>query len=74
VPSPREAAASASDRDFTAYVQLDFTYQAFLTAALILFGMEGTKDVRRSYKGAPYDAANPGAAATVAKTRETPIM
>lgn len=48
-----------SARDLSAYVQLDFTYQAFLTAALILFGMEGTTDVRRPYKGAPYDAGNP---------------
>jgi membrane-associated phospholipid phosphatase len=46
-------------RDLAAYVQLDFSYQAFLTACLILFGMEGTTDVRRPYKGAPYDAANP---------------
>ena len=46
-------------RDLAAYVQLDFTYQALLTAALVLFGMEGTTDVRRPYKGAPYDAGNP---------------
>jgi len=46
-------------RDLSAYVQLDFTYQAFLTAALVLFGMEGTTDVRRPYKGAPYDQGNP---------------
>jgi hypothetical protein len=46
-------------RDLAAYVQLDFSYQAFLTACLILFGMEGTTDVRRPYKGAPFDLANP---------------
>jgi membrane-associated phospholipid phosphatase len=48
-----------SARDLAAYVQLDFTYQPFLTACLILFGMEGTTDVRRPYKGAPFDAGNP---------------
>jgi len=48
-----------SARDLAAYVQLDFTYQAFLTACLILFGQEGTTDVRRPYKGAPFDAGNP---------------
>ena len=46
-------------RDLTAFVQLDFTYQAFLTACLVLFGMEGTTDVRRPYKGAPFDSAIP---------------
>jgi membrane-associated phospholipid phosphatase len=46
-------------RDLAAYVQLDFSYQAFLTACLVLIEMEGTTDVRRPYKGAPYDAANP---------------
>jgi membrane-associated phospholipid phosphatase len=48
-----------SARDLAAYVQLDFTYQAFLTACLVLFGMEGTTDVRRPYKGAPFDATIP---------------
>lgn len=48
-----------SGRDLTAYVQLDFTYQAFLTACLVLFGMEGTTDVRRPYRGAPFDQAIP---------------
>lgn len=48
-----------SARDLAAYTNLDFTYQAFLSAALILFGMEGTTDVRRPYKGAPYDTTNP---------------
>ncbi len=46
-------------RDLAAYLNLDFSYQPFLTAALVLFGMEGTTDVRRPYKGAPYDVANP---------------
>jgi membrane-associated phospholipid phosphatase len=46
-------------RDLAAYVQLDFTYQPFLTACLVLFGMEGTTDVRRPYKGAPLDRAIP---------------
>jgi membrane-associated phospholipid phosphatase len=48
-----------SARDLAAYVQLDFSYQAFLTACLVLFGMEGTTDVRRPYKGAPFDSASP---------------
>jgi len=48
-----------SARDMTSYVHLDFTYQAFLSACLILFGMQGTTDARRPYKGAPYDAGNP---------------
>jgi membrane-associated phospholipid phosphatase len=48
-----------SARDLCSYVHLDFTYQAFLTARLILFGMQGTTDARRPYKGAPYDAGNP---------------
>ena len=46
-------------RDLAAYVQLDFSYQPFLTACLVLFGMEGTTDVRRPYKGAPFDPAIP---------------
>jgi membrane-associated phospholipid phosphatase len=46
-------------RDLAAYVQLDFSYQPFLTACLILIEMEGTTDVRRPYKGAPYDGSNP---------------
>jgi membrane-associated phospholipid phosphatase len=46
-------------RDLAAYVQMDFSYQSFLTACLILVDMEGTTDVRRPYKGAPYDASNP---------------
>lgn len=46
-------------RDLAAYLNLDFSYQPFLTAALVLVGMEGTTDVRRPYKGAPYDRANP---------------
>lgn len=46
-------------RDLAAYVQLDFSYQPFLTACLVLFGMEGTTDVRRPYKGAPFDRAIP---------------
>jgi len=48
-----------SARDLAAYVQLDFTYQAFLTACLVLFGMEGTTDVRRPYKGAPFEPSIP---------------
>lgn len=48
-----------SARDLAAYVQLDFSYQPFLTACLVLFGMEGTTDVRRPYKGAPFEAAIP---------------
>jgi len=40
-------------RDLAAYVQFDFSYQAFLTACLILFGFEST------YKGSPFDAGNP---------------
>jgi membrane-associated phospholipid phosphatase len=48
-----------SARDLAGYVQLDFSYQAFLTACLVLFGMEGTTDVRRPYKGAPFDRAIP---------------
>ena len=46
-------------RDLAAYVSLDFSYQAFQTACLILFGMQGTTDAQRSYKGAPYNARNP---------------
>jgi membrane-associated phospholipid phosphatase len=48
-----------SGRDLAAYVHLDFTYQAFLTACLILFGFEGTTDAQRVYRGAPWDAGNP---------------
>jgi membrane-associated phospholipid phosphatase len=48
-----------SARDLAAYVHLDFTYQAFLTACLILFGMQGTTDAQIAYKGAPYDRGNP---------------
>jgi hypothetical protein len=48
-----------SGRDLGAYVLLDFSYQAFLTACLILFGMQGTTDAQRPYKGAPWDAGNP---------------
>lgn len=48
-----------SARDLAAYVQLDFSYQAFLTACLVLFGMEGTTDVRRPYKGAPFEPTIP---------------
>lgn len=48
-----------SGRDLAAYVGLDFSYQAFLTAALVLFGMQGTTDAQRPYKGAPFDSANP---------------
>lgn len=46
-------------RDLAAYVRSDFTYQAFLNAALILLGMQGTTDLTKVYRGAPYDAANP---------------
>lgn len=46
-------------RDLTAYVQLDFTYQAFETACLILFGMQRTTDAQYVYKGAPWDPKNP---------------
>jgi hypothetical protein len=46
-------------RDLAAYVNLDFSYQAFQTACLILFGMQGTTDAQRAYKGAPYNARNP---------------
>jgi membrane-associated phospholipid phosphatase len=48
-----------SARDLAAYVQLDFSYQPFLTACLVLFGMEGTTDVRRPYKGAPFEPSIP---------------
>lgn len=48
-----------SARDLAAYVHLDFTYQAFLTACLILLGMQGTTDAQIAYKGAPYDGGNP---------------
>lgn len=46
-------------RDLAAYVQVDFTYQAFVNAALILFSMQGSIDANRSYRGAPYDRGNP---------------
>jgi membrane-associated phospholipid phosphatase len=46
-------------RDLAAYVQLDFTHQAFETACLILFGMQRTTDAQYVYKGAPWDANNP---------------
>lgn len=46
-------------RDLSAYVQTDFSYQAFVNAALILFSMQGTTDATKSYRGAPYDAGNP---------------
>ncbi|HEY3056869.1 MAG TPA: phosphatase PAP2 family protein, partial [Thermoanaerobaculia bacterium] len=46
-------------RDLAAYVYLDFTFQAFQTACLILFGMQGTTDIQRPYRGAPYDRNNP---------------
>lgn len=46
-------------RDLAAYVQLDFTYQAFETACLILFGMQRTTDAQFPYKGAPWDTNNP---------------
>jgi len=48
-----------SGRDLSAYAQLDFPHQPYETACLILFGMQGTTDAQRPYKGAPYDAANP---------------
>jgi hypothetical protein len=48
-----------SGRDLASYVYLDFSYQAFQTACLILFGMQGTTEAQRPYKGAPYDAKNP---------------
>jgi membrane-associated phospholipid phosphatase len=48
-----------SARDLAAYVHLDFSYQAFLTACLVLFGFEGTTDAHRVYKGAPFDTGNP---------------
>ncbi len=48
-----------SGRDLAAYAQLDFPHQAYETACLILFGMQGTTDAQKPYKGAPYDAANP---------------
>jgi hypothetical protein len=46
-------------RDLAAYVQLDFTFQAFQTACLVLFGMQRTTDAQFTYKGAPYDSRNP---------------
>jgi membrane-associated phospholipid phosphatase len=46
-------------RDLGAFVQFDFTYQAFLSACLILFGFEGTYNAQTVYKGAPFDAGNP---------------
>jgi membrane-associated phospholipid phosphatase len=46
-------------RDLTSYVHLDFSYQAFETACLVLFGMQGTTDAQRPYKGAPWDGGNP---------------
>ena len=48
-----------SNRDLAAYLQLDFSYQAFEAACLILFGMQGTTEAQRPYKGAPWDKANP---------------
>lgn len=48
-----------SNRDLAAYLQLDFSYQAFETACLVLFGMQGTIEAQRPYKGAPWDKANP---------------
>jgi hypothetical protein len=48
-----------SGRDLAAYAQLDFPHQAYETACLILFGMQGSTDAQKPYKGAPYDAANP---------------
>jgi membrane-associated phospholipid phosphatase len=60
--TPRHAGAYRylrSGRDLAAYVGLDFSYQACLTAALVLFGMQGTTDAQRPYKGAPFDPANP---------------
>jgi hypothetical protein len=62
-PTPMRHASAyryiRSARDLAAYVHLDFTYQAFLTACLILFGFEGTTDAQKVYKGAPFDAGNP---------------
>jgi hypothetical protein len=62
-PAPARHAAAyryvRSARDLGAYVLLDFSYQAFLTACLILFGMQGTTDAQRPYKGAPWDRGNP---------------
>jgi len=46
-------------RDLAAYVHTDFSYQAFVGAALVLFGMEGTTDARQPYRGARYDSGNP---------------
>jgi membrane-associated phospholipid phosphatase len=46
-------------RDLAAYMQFDFTYQAFLTACLILFGFEGTYNAQTAYKGSPFDKGNP---------------
>ena len=48
-----------NNRDLGAYLQLDFSYQAFEAACLILFGMQGTTEAQRPYKGAPWDKANP---------------
>jgi len=49
----------SSARDLASYVHLDFSYQAFETACLVLFGMQGTTDAQRPYKGAPWDRGNP---------------
>jgi membrane-associated phospholipid phosphatase len=49
----------SSARDLASYVHLDFSYQAFETACLVLFGMQGTTDAQRPYRGAPWDGANP---------------
>ena len=60
--TPRHASAYRyirSARDLASYVHLDFSYQAFLSACLILFGFEGTTDAQRVYKGAPFDTGNP---------------
>lgn len=46
-------------RDLAAYVQVDFTYQAAINAALILFSMQGNTDASKSYHGAPFDEGNP---------------
>jgi len=46
-------------RDLAAFDQFDFSYQAFLSACLILFGFEGTYNAQTAYKGAPFDAGNP---------------
>ncbi|HET7435787.1 MAG TPA: vanadium-dependent haloperoxidase, partial [Thermoanaerobaculia bacterium] len=46
-------------RDLASYVQFDFSYQAFQTACLVLFGMQRTTDAQFPYKGAPYDSHNP---------------